>query len=100
MEFWENLALLGQAVFNTLKPRKLNYEILGNTVPHVHCHLVPRYSWDPLPKRPIWENPEYKAVERQYCMSRNDKFELATRIAAELEAIQKTVHRKGRDAPR
>src|SRR5206468_9134801 len=38
-----------------LKPRKMNYEALGNTVGHLHWHLFPRYEWDPHPKRPIWE---------------------------------------------
>jgi diadenosine tetraphosphate (Ap4A) HIT family hydrolase len=25
----------------------MNYEIHGNTVPHLHMHLYPRYSGDP-----------------------------------------------------
>src|SRR5207302_3944918 len=37
------------------KPRKMNYEVLGNTVGHLHWHLFPRYEWDPNPKRPTWE---------------------------------------------
>lgn len=27
---------------------KLNYEIHGNVVPHVHVHIVPRYPGDPI----------------------------------------------------
>jgi diadenosine tetraphosphate (Ap4A) HIT family hydrolase len=33
----------------------MNYEVLGNTVGHLHWHLFPRYEWDPNPKRPTWE---------------------------------------------
>ena len=28
---------------------KINYEIHGNTVPHLHMHLFPRYRNDPFP---------------------------------------------------
>lgn len=42
------------ACFN---PDKLNYELLGNMVPHIHWHLVPRFRHDPLWPRPIWSEP-------------------------------------------
>jgi diadenosine tetraphosphate (Ap4A) HIT family hydrolase len=31
----------------------MNFEILGNAVPHLHCHVKPRYYGDPAPGRPI-----------------------------------------------
>ncbi len=31
----------------------MNYQILGNAVPHLHCHIVPRYFGDPAPGRPL-----------------------------------------------
>jgi diadenosine tetraphosphate (Ap4A) HIT family hydrolase len=34
----------------------MNYMTLGNTVPHLHTHVVPRYRDDPAPGRPLaWE---------------------------------------------
>ena len=37
-------------------PVKMNYLTLGNTVPHLHTHVVPRYRDDPAPGGPIaWE---------------------------------------------
>ena len=37
-------------------PVKLNYLTLGNTVPHLHTHVLPRYLDDPAPGGPIpWE---------------------------------------------
>src|SRR5512133_2452242 len=33
-----------QAVTNVFKPDWFNYSFLGNAVPHLHGHLVPRYS--------------------------------------------------------
>jgi diadenosine tetraphosphate (Ap4A) HIT family hydrolase len=41
-----------------LRPRRINYECLGNVVAHVHWHLVPRYEDDPAPTRPIWVRAE------------------------------------------
>jgi diadenosine tetraphosphate (Ap4A) HIT family hydrolase len=38
-----------QQVFN---PAKLNVLMLGNSVPHLHAHIVPRYLDDPDPARP------------------------------------------------
>ncbi len=32
---------------------KLNYEIHGNTLPHLHLHIFPRYLGDPFEGRPI-----------------------------------------------
>jgi diadenosine tetraphosphate (Ap4A) HIT family hydrolase len=32
---------------------KLNYEIHGNTVPHLHLHIFPRYARDPFEGGPI-----------------------------------------------
>jgi diadenosine tetraphosphate (Ap4A) HIT family hydrolase len=32
---------------------KLNYEIHGNTIPHLHVHLFPRYRGDPFEDGPI-----------------------------------------------
>ena len=32
---------------------KMNINLLGNLVPHLHAHLLPRYEGDPAPGRPI-----------------------------------------------
>jgi diadenosine tetraphosphate (Ap4A) HIT family hydrolase len=32
---------------------KLNHEIHGNTVPHLHVHIFPRYPGDPFEGKPI-----------------------------------------------
>jgi diadenosine tetraphosphate (Ap4A) HIT family hydrolase len=38
------------------RPVKLNYLTLGNWVPHLHTHVLPRYLDDPAPGGPIpWE---------------------------------------------
>jgi diadenosine tetraphosphate (Ap4A) HIT family hydrolase len=60
--FIHSLAILSEVIQEVMKARKINYELLGNTVPHLHWHVIPRYLDDPLPHRPIWENPHYKEL--------------------------------------
>ena len=45
---------VGRAIERALQPVKLNYDLLGNSVPHLHTHIVPRYAEDP---RPGWPFP-------------------------------------------
>lgn len=33
---------------------RINYECLGNVVPHVHWHLIPRHADDPTPRATVW----------------------------------------------
>ena len=42
------------AIVRTVKPDHLNVESLGNVVPHVHWHIIPRFRDDPRWGLPIW----------------------------------------------
>ena len=50
----EEVSRVAEALFALFQPDKINYELLGNMVPHIHWHLVPRRSDEPLWPRPIW----------------------------------------------
>ena len=50
----EEVTRVAEALYNLFRPAKINYELLGNMVPHMHWHLVPRFADDPLWPRPIW----------------------------------------------
>ena len=41
-----------------LRPDKINLASLGNVVPHLHWHVIPRYVDDPHFPQPIWSNPQ------------------------------------------
>lgn len=52
--YWRELLAVGGALEEHFAPVKLNYDLLGNTLPHLHTHVVPRYADDP---RPGWPFP-------------------------------------------
>jgi len=53
LAFWEDCMLAGRALNSLFSPRKMNYEIHGNSIPHLHMHLYPRYAGDPYGTGPI-----------------------------------------------
>ena len=48
------VAWVEQAIRDHLKPDKLNLAALGNVVPHLHWHLIPRFKWDSHFPNPVW----------------------------------------------
>jgi diadenosine tetraphosphate (Ap4A) HIT family hydrolase len=52
--FWRELLQVGRALERHFEPVKLNYELLGNSLPHLHAHVLPRFADDP---RPGWPFP-------------------------------------------
>ena len=56
--FLEDMSTVARALSQAFKPDKMNYELLGNSMPHLHWHLVPRYQADPMWGRPIWASSQ------------------------------------------
>ncbi|HEX5415222.1 MAG TPA: HIT family protein [Chloroflexota bacterium] len=56
--FFEDLVRAARALDRAFGPVKMNINLLGNLVPHLHAHLVPRYHGDPAPGRPLDPNLE------------------------------------------
>jgi diadenosine tetraphosphate (Ap4A) HIT family hydrolase len=51
--FFAELLHVGRAIERVFGPVKMNYDILGNSVPHLHVHVIPRYADDPRPEWPF-----------------------------------------------
>ncbi len=58
-EFMKEVKIVSKALKEVTNAKKINYEIHGNTIPHLHMHLFPRYMDDPFPGGPI----DYNKVE-------------------------------------
>lgn len=46
------------ALRETLKPAKINLASLGNMTPHLHWHVIPRFTGDRHFPNPIWGAPQ------------------------------------------
>lgn len=54
--YWLEVLAVGRALERLYRPRKMNYLTLGNSLPHLHTHLVPRSAADPFPHGPLpWD---------------------------------------------
>jgi diadenosine tetraphosphate (Ap4A) HIT family hydrolase len=51
------------AITRVLRPDHINIEWMGNTVPHLHAHIVPRYRSDPRWGGPIWTTTREEMVQ-------------------------------------
>ncbi|MNH17061.1 hypothetical protein D3C79_767150 [compost metagenome] len=51
-----DMARIGDAVLQATGAVRINYEILGNTEPELHCHIFPRSASEPEHNRkmPVW----------------------------------------------
>lgn len=92
-EFLEDMALLGEAVFNAcngIDPhfRRVNYEILGNSLHTLHAHVHARYAWEPAEYRngPVWRYPTELRNSPQHELA-PEHDDLRAAITRELERL-------------
>ena len=50
----DDVSRVAAALHAEFSPRKINYACLGNQVPHVHWHVIPRLRDDPKPLDTVW----------------------------------------------
>lgn len=50
----EEVNLVAKGLAAEFDAKKINYELLGNQLPHLHWHLIPRLAEDPAPFEPVW----------------------------------------------
>ena len=79
--FWDDVSTVAEAIQRVTGSPKNNYEIHGNTIPHLHLHLYPRFPGDPYEGTPIDPTAGY-AFRR----SDEDLARLRTAIVAGLTA--------------
>jgi diadenosine tetraphosphate (Ap4A) HIT family hydrolase len=60
----EVLLATERAVRHTVRPDKINLASLGNVVPHLHWHVIPRWHDDSHFPAPIWAGAQRSAGKR------------------------------------
>lgn len=96
-EFLLDLSLVGEAVESTCRSRglrRVNYEVLGNSVAWLHGHVHARYAWEP-PERvggPVWGYPREERAAPQHAYSDDKHGELRSAITRELERLMSTAY--------
>jgi ATP adenylyltransferase len=60
--FWRDVARVAKALDYLYHPTKINYSVLGNLCPHVHCHLIPQ-TFDHDPHTPVNMNAQVVLLE-------------------------------------
>lgn len=100
-EFLFDLSLIGEAVFAVTRSRgarRINYEILGNSWPHLHGHVHVRYDWEPSDKLggPVWRYPKKLRNAPEHAYSDEKHRELRAAITAELERVMSEAYAIGR----
>jgi diadenosine tetraphosphate (Ap4A) HIT family hydrolase len=62
-----------------VSPHKINLASLGNVVPHLHWHVIPRFEDDSHFPNPVWGAPKRRSPERM--LPPNFAEQLAARLA-------------------
>jgi len=83
--YWRELRFVAAAIEDVMRPVKMNYNLLGNSVPHLHAHIVPRYADDPRPGWPFpFPDPEPPSMPKE-------------RLAEDVIALRTSIAAKGPD---
>ena len=79
----EEISAVAEALADVYEARKINYELLGNQLPHIHWHLIPRGQDDPAPTEPVWR-VSHTPISL-------DRHTLRTQLTAVREALSRTL---------
>lgn len=66
-------------------PPRINYECLGNLVPHIHWHVIPRHGDDPEPTNAVWGWGDERL---RGAMSAEERGRLAAALREALAAVR------------
>lgn len=76
--FMHDLMTSAKAVQQAFQPLHMNYASLGNYVPHLHFHIIPRYENDPRWSKYIWTTDPSDLAQQS--LSKDEYAEYVERI--------------------
>jgi diadenosine tetraphosphate (Ap4A) HIT family hydrolase len=87
--FSQDLRLSIRSIRLALRPDHVNVALLGNSCPHLHWGIIPRYRADPSWGRPIWEHTASQDLRlKPKTVSEAAYAQLIARILTQLEAAK------------
>src|SRR5579859_1159170 len=91
-DFLLDMSLLGEAIERVYRPRRTNYEILGNTDAYLHAHVWARYDWEPMEYigGPVWRYPRETRFAPDKAFSREEHGRFQQQLAATLAALMES----------
>jgi len=58
-KFMQDVQRAARAIRAATGADRMNFAVLGNAVPHLHAHLIPRiHEGDPVPNKSPWNHPD------------------------------------------
>jgi diadenosine tetraphosphate (Ap4A) HIT family hydrolase len=93
-DFLFDMALIGEAIQTVCADRalrRINYEVLGNSIPVLHGHVHPRYDWEPADfiGGPVWRYPKDVRNDPQHAYSDARHGELKAALEVALEDLMR-----------
>ncbi|MBH0198779.1 MAG: HIT family protein [Nitrospira sp.] len=80
IQLMEEVNRVANALAQAYGARKINYELLGNQLPHIHWHIIPRLTNDPAPLEPVWRVPHEPVIRT------------GTELGRDIQRIQQAIH--------
>ena len=81
VELMNAVWLAEKTVREVMQPDKINLASLGNMVPHLHWHIIPRYTNDRNFPDSIWSIPRREVDEKEVAVRKNRLAELRKAIS-------------------
>lgn len=76
-----------EAVRHVMRPDKVNLAALGNQVPHIHWHVIPRYKDDAFFPGSVWSNRTQKTLTSILEERKKKALELPSAIKSAIAAL-------------
>jgi diadenosine tetraphosphate (Ap4A) HIT family hydrolase len=62
IQLMEEVSRFAKVLSEVFDAKKMNYALLGNQLPHIHWHVIPRLQNDPAPLESVWRIPHERVA--------------------------------------
>lgn len=96
-EFLFDLSLIGEAIERACQNhglRRINYEVLGNSLTILHGHIHARYDWEPaeMVGGPVWRYPRHVRDDPRFAYSDERHGKLRASITTEIHELMERAY--------